>query len=224
MSTMMSKYFKKKEITLDEIFNIINNSIKSLTNIMFVCNFKLAKEISKYLDYLGIEDKNTALYQAELDEYYAGLSFYEDEIFFDCECARGKNGEFKTTSCEDITDEDITDYYIFLEMTSQEIDKKLQGEGSWNLCDLVDEDDDDDDDCDDNCEDDDSEDDDCDDDENTEAIFNLLVDFADKIIENNLCPSCTFNTLIDVYFSGVQAGYRDAKLEIIEQLSEEVDD
>jgi len=209
-----------------------------------VCNFVLAEEISEYLaDEFDIIDENTSLYDDDIDEYYLSLYFNEDEAEFCCECARGISGNFKITDCED-----VTDYYIFLEMTDEEIKEKLLGKGSWGLYDLeINENEICDGECEDcnGCDEDDGEDeekkifeswqkrykdtgtfDDYDenDDDECEAISNFVSKYTDKIIENGLCPHCTSNTLIDFYFEVYNIGARDAKLEMKEQLSNEIED
>jgi hypothetical protein len=204
MATMMEKYFKRNEMTLEELYDKIDESIKSKTNVMFVCNYELAEEISEYLDEVyDIIDEYTDLYKDGVDEYYVSLSFFNNEISFDCESARGKNGEFKLNDSED-----IVDYYIFLEMSVGEINEKLQGEGTWALYNMTWEDDFEDDE---------------DDDDDPEYL--LLEKFADQIMDMNdgLCPSCVMGVVCDIFYAGKNIGSRDNKLEIIEQLSDEIE-
>jgi hypothetical protein len=207
---------RRNEMCLSKVFSRIDDAIERNSNIMFVCNFSLAEEISEYvLDTYDIIDKNSALYDDDIDEYYVGLYFTEGEIEFYCERARGISGQFKMTDAEG-----VIDYYIFLEMTDEEIEEKLLGEGSWGLYDLI-WDEDDDEDCDsdedkDDCEEDE---DDCDD-----VVYDLIAGYADQIVENDLCPRCVLNVLVDLYCKAYRFGARDQRLMVIERLSKDVDD
>jgi hypothetical protein len=204
--------FRRNEITLDEIFNRIDNAFEERQNIVFVCDFNLADDISGYLaDEFDIVDENTSLYEddEDLDEYYVSLYFDKNDINFYCESARDNSGNFKVNDCG------VVDYYVFLEMSKEEISKSLQGDDGTmiGLYNLADEDEDDD------IED--YEDEDIDDE--VEAIGDFIAEYVDKIVDNNLCPQCIYKTLVDLYFDAYMIGKRDQKLATIEQLSEEIE-
>jgi hypothetical protein len=202
---------RRNKITLNEILNRINNAILEKENIVFVCNYDLAEGISDYLNNAyDIVDENSQLYQEDLDEYYVSLYFHDYEIEFYCESARGVNENFRVNDCG------IVDYYVFLEMTEDEISDSLQGkDGSTiGLYDLVDEEDEDieyfeDEDL---------------DEDMVEAISDHIAEYVDRIVDNHLCPQCIFNTLVDLYFDAYNAGVRDSKLEMIENLSEDIEE
>jgi hypothetical protein len=205
---------RRNEITLDEIFERIDDAIEEKSNIMFVVNFALAKEISEYLDdEFGIEDEHSQLYEEDLDEYYVSLYFDEDGIHFYCESAKGNSGEFKLSDCGG-----IIDYYIFLEMSEEEINEKLQGEGVWGLYDVAALGDDIEN-LDISCEDCNK----CEDNDEDDAEFEMLANWAEKIVENDLCFGCVFNIIADAYYTGKKIGARDSKLEMIETLGKEVE-
>jgi hypothetical protein len=204
---------RRNEITLDEIFNRIDDAFDEKVNVVFVCNYDLALEISEYLfNEYDIEDENSQLDVEDLDEYYVSLYFDKDEINFYCESARGNSGNFKVNDCG------VVDYYVFLKMSKEEVSKSLQGDDGTmiGLYDLVDEDDD--------IEDFDDEGFDNEDiDDEVEAIGDFIIEYVDKIIENDLCSQCIYNTLVDLYCNAYRIGRRDQKLAMIEQLSEEVE-
>lgn len=61
------------------------------------------------------------------------------------------------------------------------------------------------------------------DDDSDDAEFNMICAWADVINDNDLCPSCVYTVVQDAYMTGKRIGRRDQKLEMIENLSKEID-
>jgi hypothetical protein len=84
-------------------------------------------------------------------------------------------------------------------------------------------------DCEDDCDecelcDNDDEDDNDDDEDEFEATCDFIAGYADQIVENNLCPQCVFDLLVDLYCEAFNVGARDQRLTTIENLSKEIED
>ncbi len=191
---------KRNEITYDEIFEKIDDAFDLKKNIVFVCNYEMADEIINYIgEVYDLFDRESDLYEDDIDEYFVSVYFDEDEneIRVYCENIRGENGVFKINDVSM-----VIDYYIFLEMDVEEISEYLKGdEGStWGLYDLVEEDDDDDDDDDDFI------------DYEEDEEYKILEGFADRImsLNDNLCPNCVMNIVCDLYEAGKKAALNEA--------------
>jgi len=159
-----------------DIIEIIDNSIADEKNIMFVCDYDLAESISAYLycEY-GIEDEENSL-DEDVNEHYVSL-FYNDNINFIVESAKGYSGKFKLS--------DVYSYDHYIQsglMLDSEIYKYLQGENcTWNLFGYDDTYDCEDCGCCNGCED-------CDTCE--EDIECLIDEYVERIQDIGLCPNC----------------------------------
>lgn len=63
-----------------------------------------------------------------------------------------------------------------------------------------------------------------DEDEDDDAEFNMICAWADAINDNDLCEACVHTVIQDAYMTGKKIGVRDSKLEMIENLSDGIED
>lgn len=187
------------KLTLVDIFQVIDNHIESETQFMFVANKDLAEIICEYVadNYDLIDD------EMELDDdykdYYVSLYIDEDGIRFICETARCLDETYKYSDALN----DNLDYFICNNMTEEEVDKYLLGDGcTWSWIEVVSEDEEND--CDDQCN------------HNEELedwqiqIINIVEDFADRIEnDDSECGCFLRNMLKDMFFIARQIGFED---------------
>ncbi|OHD34690.1 MAG: hypothetical protein A2086_02750 [Spirochaetes bacterium GWD1_27_9] len=120
------------KLTLSDIKNVINIHIEESRNFLMVVNKPLAIYISEYLDEeYDIVDEDEDL---DNDEFYVNMWFDEGGIRFYCESAKGYD-HYKFVDPFD----QFVDYFIFTDtnMTKEEVDKYLNGDGTWSWCEMV---------------------------------------------------------------------------------------
>ena len=193
----------KIQLTYSDIIDILDEHIDESKNFLFVVNHDLAVFISNYLaeeyDIFDIEgsdlDKN-------YKEYYCSLWFDEDGDNFYCESALGRM-EYKET---DNFDEPMS-YFIFTDMDSYNVKRKLLGDASctWNYCEFVPD------------EDDIEEDEECFCPECRKDRFMELIADTLYFIDESDCLSCKTNALMNLLIE-----FQDSGIEIVKKDNDEV--
>jgi hypothetical protein len=62
------------------------------------------------------------------------------------------------------------------------------------------------------------------DDDVDDPEFEQICDWAETILDGDLCENCVYQLVQDIYYSGKRAGAVDSKLELIEQLSNDIEE
>jgi len=127
------------KLTLESIFQVIDNHIESETQFMFVTDNDLAEIICEYVaDNYDLIDEDMEL-SDEYKDYYVSLYIDEDGMRFICETARCLDGSYKYSDALN----DSVDYFICNDMSEYEVDKYLLGDYcTWSWIEVV---------CEDNC-------------------------------------------------------------------------
>jgi len=189
------------KLTLEGIFEVIDNHIESETQFMFVTDKDLAEIICEYvLNNYDLIDEEMELSE-KYEDYYVSLYIDEDGLKFICESARCLDGTYKYSDAMN----DSIDYFVCNDMSEYEADKYLMGDYcTWSWIEIVSEDDEE------YC--------DCEDEELEDwqkQIVDIVEDFADRIeheIENDgLCEcGCTLrNMLVEMFYIARQIGFED---------------
>ena len=61
------------------------------------------------------------------------------------------------------------------------------------------------------------------DEDDDDAEFEMICAWADAINDNDLCPDCVYQVVQDAYYTAKKMGYREAQLEMIENLFDEIE-
>lgn len=126
------------KLTLTDIQNIIDIHIAESRNFLMVTNKDLAVYICEYLDEeYDITDEDEDF---DNEEFYVSMWFDEDGIRFYCESARG----YDSYKYVETVNDQFVDYFVFADtgMSDEDVNKYLEGEGTWSWCELSDGDED----------------------------------------------------------------------------------
>ncbi len=191
-------------LTFEELCQTIDNHFESKTNFLFVVDLDLACDICDYIEEIhGLYAENEEL-SANINEYYITVIFSEDEeVKMYVESARGNSGKFKLSDL----DNDYIDYFIGTDMSENEADKYLLGDGTWSWFKVVEEDDE------------------VDEEESelsdSEDEFAKLVnETLSAILDLGGCPNCILESLLDFGGKCLSLGHSDAVDEIREFLDD----
>jgi hypothetical protein len=195
--------YPKNKMSLDDICDVIGSHVYNEKAIMFVCDYSLASAIVDYvedtygdcIDMLDMFDDNIEL-DEEIDEYYVTIDFdrvkSKNQMLFFCEKARGTSGRYKMSDIDNI------DYFIFTDMSDENVNAYLLGYGTRLRCELVEDEEE-------YCE--------------TEEMIDCFV----EDLENLMCPHCIKEKLIELYRIAFMDGMNSAKLGMIEDLQESME-
>ena len=212
------------KLTLDKIFQIVDNHVESGTQFMFITDKDLAEIICEYVaDNYNLIDDNMQL-DDQYKDYFVSLYVDEDGLRFICETARCIDGDYKYSDALN----DNLNYFICNDMTEQEADKYLLGECcTWSWVEVVA----------------DEEYEDCEDNELEQQVCECPIcdaerdieeikcfcneceeDFVDDSIEEclervfNGCPDCVVDSIIKLAFKCLEFGKENAKQKTMEFL------
>lgn len=192
---------KRNEITYCELESIIDAHIENETSINIICDKDLKETIADYLyEEYDIEDTEEDF---DYDEYYVEIYFDEDGMQLFIESARGNNGEYKSSEVGNMN------YFIFTDMTLEEADEYICGDAMF--CELVECDECE---CNNECED-------CD--EEVDPELEYLIEKTVELLENDFCPNCAFDFVMEIFKCGYDLGHEDCKLETIDFLVSDED-
>ena len=214
------------KLTLDRIFQIIDNHLESDTEFLFVTDKYLAEIICEYVyDNYGLLDENIII-DDKYKDYYVSVYNIKNELNFCCESAKNKDGTYKYSDAI----HDYVDYFICNDMTENEADEYLLGDNcTWSWIDIVLEDEDD-------CEEENlNEGNQCDcpicqaerevlelDCYCNECQNDFMKDAIEECLEKvfNGCPDCAVKSIINLAFKCLEFGKQNVKQEMYEFLDE----